>query len=234
MMRVVNFKKPAPPSKIVVERVIRSSRKTISLEVHNGGKVFVRAPWNATDKRINEFIKSQADWLKEKQKELEYKIKEPLKFKNNETVFYRGKEYKIKIGLTARKIRLHKGNIIMPDLDSAKLKEMLIGWYKEKCVEIIDDRTRKLAGKLHKRLYKIKITSAKKRWGSCTPKGHINFAWRLIMAPDPVINYVITHEVMHLFELNHSKRFWKLVAKHCPNYKIYENWLDENGWQLDI
>ena len=65
----------------------------------------------------------------------------------------------------------------------------------------------------------IKITGAKTRWGSCSSKNSINFSWRLVMADDEIIDYVIVHELAHIKELNHSPRFWAVVEGTLPDYK---------------
>ena len=83
----------------------------------------------------------------------------------------------------------------------------------------------------------IKITSAKTRWGSCSSKKTLNFTFRLIMAPTETIDYVIIHELAHLKEMNHSKKFRNLVEKFAEkielkNYRIHRKWLKENGNKL--
>ncbi|WP_187648529.1 M48 metallopeptidase family protein [Nitrosophilus labii] len=70
-----------------------------------------------------------------------------------------------------------------------------------------------------------------RRWGSCSSKKNLNFSYRLIMAPKDVIDYVIIHELSHLTYMNHSKYFWTLVSKRCPNYIEYEKWLKDNSFK---
>jgi len=65
----------------------------------------------------------------------------------------------------------------------------------------------------------VKINGAKSRWGSCSSKGNLNFSWRLMLAGEDVIDYVVVHELAHLREMNHSPRFWAIVAEVLPNYK---------------
>lgn len=78
----------------------------------------------------------------------------------------------------------------------------------------------------------ITIRDQHTRWGSCSSKGTISLNWRLIMAPLEVMDYVISHELCHLLENNHSKRFWRLVQTYCPNYLMHKEWLKENGNRL--
>lgn len=87
---------------------------------------------------------------------------------------------------------------------------------------------------LNRRYFKKEIRSInlkynQSNWGSCSSKGNVNLSTRLLFAPDEVINYVIIHELAHLIELNHSSRFWKLVAEAMPDYKEKEIWLKEYG-----
>ncbi|MEN9657257.1 MAG: hypothetical protein RL571_722 [Pseudomonadota bacterium] len=73
------------------------------------------------------------------------------------------------------------------------------------------------------------LSSAKSRWGSCTALGDIRLNWRLMQAPPQVIDYVVIHELAHLAELNHSSRFWDIVAAACPDWKTKRLWLKQNG-----
>lgn len=79
---------------------------------------------------------------------------------------------------------------------------------------------------------KITIRDTTSRWGSCSSKGHLNFSWRLILAPPLVLDYLAAHEVAHLKEMNHSHRFWALTHKLCPRTEEAELWLKKHGASL--
>ncbi|HOO74246.1 MAG TPA: M48 family metallopeptidase [Tepiditoga sp.] len=79
---------------------------------------------------------------------------------------------------------------------------------------------------------KIRIKDQKSRWGSCSSLGNLNFNYKIIQAPDEIIDYVIIHELCHLIEMNHSERFWKNVAKYDPKYITNEKWLKNNTLKL--
>lgn len=72
---------------------------------------------------------------------------------------------------------------------------------------------------------RVSVRNQKRRWGSCSPNGHICLNWRLVLMPDFVRDYVIIHELMHLRRLDHSPMFWKLVAVACPGYEVARAWL---------
>lgn len=79
---------------------------------------------------------------------------------------------------------------------------------------------------------KITVRRQVSRWGSCSAKGNLSFNCLLILCPDDVRDYVIIHELCHLKELNHSKRFWALVEQYCPNYRDCKNHLKTDGSEL--
>jgi predicted metal-dependent hydrolase len=79
---------------------------------------------------------------------------------------------------------------------------------------------------------KISVKELKSKWGSCSSTKNLTFNWRIIFAPMHVFNYLLVHELCHLKEMNHSKKFWKLVCDILPNYKKSERWLKEHGHTL--
>ena len=84
------------------------------------------------------------------------------------------------------------------------------------------------AAKMKVSFGKIRLSSAKRRWGSCTARGDLNFHWRLVLAPPEILDYVVVHELTHLVERNHSPRFWAKVESQFPAYKTAKKWLKEN------
>lgn len=81
---------------------------------------------------------------------------------------------------------------------------------------------------------KFRLSGAKKRWGSCSGKKTISISWRLIFAPENIMNYVIIHELSHIKYMNHSKNFWEFVEKYDPMYKNHRKWLNENDYLLNV
>jgi predicted metal-dependent hydrolase len=98
---------------------------------------------------------------------------------------------------------------------------------------------RELAGRAHrhatrigKKVTRITVRDTKSRWGSCSAVGSLSFSWRLIMAPEPVLDYVVAHEVAHLVEMNHSPRFWKLVHVLVADPAAQRAWLKRHRAEL--
>jgi predicted metal-dependent hydrolase len=88
------------------------------------------------------------------------------------------------------------------------------------------------ADRLGVRVRRISIRDQSSRWGSCTSAGSLSFSWRLILAPPFVLDYLAAHEVAHLVEMNHSSRFWRVVARICPSVERAKKWLDTYGNDL--
>ena len=93
-------------------------------------------------------------------------------------------------------------------------------------------RARALAAPIGKSVTRIGVRDPKSRWGSCSASGALSFSWRLIFAPETVIDYVVAHEVAHLVEMNHSPRFWRLVATLVPDSKAPRTWLKRHRSEL--
>ena len=88
------------------------------------------------------------------------------------------------------------------------------------------------AGRWASRSRRLSIRDQSSRWGSCTSAGSLSFSWRLILAPPYVLDYLAAHEVAHLVEMNHSARFWRVVAKICNHVERAKTWLDTHGNDL--
>ena len=101
--------------------------------------------------------------------------------------------------------------------------------YKKQAREYIPNRVKEIAEKYGYNYNKIRITSAKTRWGSCTSQKNLNFTFRLILTPPEIIDYVICHELSHLKHMNHSRHFWNEVLIMDKNYKQHDKWLKENA-----
>ena len=157
--------------------IIRSKRRTVSLQVKLDGRIVVRAPLHTSEKAINDFVIKHADWIKKKQ-DLVKAVQDTEDFDENE--------------VKALKARLKE--IIAPILEH----------YSEKMGVSYD---------------KFSINSAKSRFGSCSSKKTLNFSYRLMLYPYEAIEYVCVHELAHLREMNHSKRFWAIVEAYLPDYK---------------
>lgn len=105
-------------------------------------------------------------------------------------------------------------------------------WVRGRALEEIKPRAERMGLEVGRSPARISMRDTRSRWGSCSRAGNLNFSWRLVMAPESVLNYVVAHEVAHLRELNHSARFWALVDTLCPDVTVARGWLRKHGAEL--
>jgi len=127
-------------------------------------------------------------------------------------------------------IKKKKDQILKNSWPAKKCEELS----QEKALEKITERVNFYSRITGWKFKSVSITKAESRWGSCGPNNSINFSRRLIMAPIDVIDYVVVHELAHIAEKNHSKKFWDKVEAILPDYKEKRKWLKEKGHNLKI
>ncbi len=114
-----------------------------------------------------------------------------------------------------------------PPLDAATRRR-----YIAAARDIFTKKTAYYAAIMHVTYGRISIREQKTRWGSCSSKGNLNFNWRLIFAPEEVLDYIVVHELAHRREMNHSRAFYAIIEEVLPDYKKCRQWLKENGQKL--
>jgi predicted metal-dependent hydrolase len=107
-------------------------------------------------------------------------------------------------------------------------------WYRRAARAEIGPRAERAAAAVGARVTGLSIRAQRTRWGSCSATGALSFNWRLLLAPEAVLDYVIWHEACHLRVHDHSKRFWALVERHCPDWRDHARWLRHHGSELVI
>ena len=221
-------------SEIKIDKLVRSKRRTIAIIVTRDAQLIVRAPFGIKDKIIDDFINRKSKWINKKLEEARLKCRNviPKRFKNGESFLYLGKSYPLKV-VEHDKIAL-TDFLEFPDKFLAHAGIYLKEWYKIQLLQTITERVCVYSEKTGLKHRSIKITSAKKRFGSCSHNGSLNFSWRLMMTPLNIIDYVVVHELVHLEAKNHSKKFWIKVKVILPDYKQSEKWLKVNSQLLVI
>src|SRR5215211_112609 len=131
------------------------------------------------------------------------------------------------------RMRVHQrgDRLLVPAQDAIPALER---WYRRAARAEIAPRAERAADALGARLTGLTIRAQRTRWGSCSPMGALSFNWRLLLAPEPVLDYVVWHEACHLKVADHSHRFWALVERHCPDWREHARWLRRNGSALAL
>ena len=217
-------------------------RRTVQIAVQGPGKVMVTAPAGRSDQELLDVVSKKGRWITQKLFMMKSMRLEPVfrEMVSGETFPYLGRGYRLDLQMDedAKKpsISLKAGQIKMhsKSMDQEYLRSHLIAWYRSKAEELISDRVQYYSGKMGVIPKTVNIKDQKKRWGSCTTTGSLYFNWRSIMAPAPVIDYIVVHELCHLLELKHSTRFWSLLRAVMPEFEARKQWLKENGVKLDV
>ncbi len=147
-------------------------------------------------------------------------------------VLFRGKEYPVRVvadGNPRSKVRLEGGEalVLVPRAAPREVRKALDAWYKAEATVVIKQSVWRMSRRLGLTYNSIMIRNQRTRWGSCSSLGNLSFNFKLASAPQEVIDYVVLHELMHLKEPNHSKRFWSLVEAQCPEYRRHRLWLKQ-------
>jgi len=116
---------------------------------------------------------------------------------------------------------------LQPILSGQELKDLA-----NKAAAVLPEKVQRIAQSMDVTCGRITIRSQRTRWGSCSPKGDLNFNCLLMLCPEEVQDYVVIHELCHRKEMNHSSRFWAEVENYCPDYRIHRKWLKDNGGML--
>ncbi len=217
-----------------ISKIYRSKRKTISLQITENSELVIRAPFFVSEKRILEILKKKSNWIETKKKSIKENQQNILTFdfKENQKIPFLGNFYCLKITLE-KEIRLVDNYILFPEkLIKRNPKEHLKNFYKKELKKIISEKLLLFSKKVGVDYKSFRITSAKKRLGSCSSKNSLNFSWKIAFLPEEVINYIIIHELCHIKIKNHSKKFYQEVQKHCPDYLERKKWINENCYKF--
>ncbi|TVR19998.1 MAG: M48 family peptidase, partial [Anaerolineaceae bacterium] len=204
-------------------------RKTLGISVHPDLRVTVVAPQDTPLEAIEAKVRQRADWILRQQREFELYLPHipPRQYVSGETHRYLGKQYRLKVveDTSAEWVKLARGYIIVRTTDKADtghIKTLLDGWYRQQARRIFHERLRDLLprfGRYDLPDFELRIKALQARWGSCTASGIITLNLKLLQVAKPYIDYVIVHELCHLLEHNHSKRFYALLDRILPDWR---------------
>lgn len=220
---------------ITIEKTDR--RKTVSIFIERDGSVRVLAPAIATEEKIENAVRAKdyqifrklAKW-----KELN-QGKVNREFVNGQSFLYLGRNYRLTIVENQQvPLKISGGNFHLDKKHLSKADKVFKEFYKEKAEQKITERLKLIEEKFQLKPTSVKVLELRNRWASWTPKNDLNFHWKCAMAPVPVLDYIITHEMVHLKYPNHSAEFWNELDKKMPNYREHENWLKHNGVKMSL
>ncbi|MBV9802815.1 MAG: M48 family metallopeptidase [Solirubrobacterales bacterium] len=210
-----------------VRRSDRARRVRVTVDAVRGIEVVL--PRRAPEREAAAAIRELRPWIERRVAELAGA--RAAVAARGDTVPYLGQSLTVVSDASRRTRVARRGDTLLVPAGAERLPA-LERWYRRAArAEIAPrlDRACALAGTSYSRLT---IRGQRTRWASCSRSGAMSFNWRLLLAPEAVLEYVIWHEVCHLEVMDHSRRFWRLVATHSPNYREHVRWLRVNGATL--
>lgn len=219
----------------------RSGRaKYVRLEVRPEMGLIVIIPRFYQPERIPDLLREKLRWVSANLKKYEHtkRLTNDRVLQCGDTVPYLGREMEVVTqpsngdsdSVTVEQNRL----VVSLKAESNRLDQALERWYREQVAQLLPEKVERLSVNMGLTCGRLSIRGQKTCWGSCSGKGNISLNWKLIMAPEAVIDYVIIHELAHLKELNHSRMFWQLVSKYCPEWREHKQWLKDHAAELRL
>lgn len=221
---------------VIVKRSPR--RRTLEINVRNG-RVQLMLPSFVSDSDGMDFLRRKHDWIHRALRRQRVRAEEIVEktYQPGELFAFLGKQYALHLGTSRRKQVMLEGDdlhVLLPTLDSDKVREAIRQWYREQARMILTTKTEARVEQLGTRHTGIRLRQTKTKWGHCTATGIIQYNWLIVAAPEPVVDYLVAHEVSHLRHLNHSPAFWRVVESLQPDYRVQRSWLRKYGHTLTV
>lgn len=230
----ININKKKEFVKIVHSKKARHLRISINSEK----KVSLVIPRHASEEEGVRFLKSKIDWIEKSLQKMkpQKKQKWQYKFEDDSIIYFFGDLHRLRFDnkITYPRLQHHSERseessqkiLQLPrsfrmTIETSPKKKIFENFLSNKLREHIYAFAYKFCKTNGFKFRDLKIKNMISRWGSCSRQGNLNFSIRLVHYPKEVINYVVIHELCHIREMNHSRKFWALVARFCPNYKFY-------------
>jgi predicted metal-dependent hydrolase len=220
---------PADQASLLSYEVRRSNRaRRVRVTVDRAGTVEVVLPQRMPSRAAEEAVRELRPWIDRRLAEVGRQRAAVLT--RGDTLPYLGQTLAVRAEPGRSRVTLRGETLLVPD--GPQRDEAIERWYRRMARDEIRsrlDRACAIAGLNYTRLT---IRDQRTRWGSCSRGGAMSFNWRLLLAPEAVLDYVIWHEVCHLAFMDHSPRFWGLVARYCPEHREHAAWLKRNAGTL--
>jgi predicted metal-dependent hydrolase len=214
-------------------------KRSYSLRLDFEGNLIIKTNYSYGERDVQKIVEKHKDWIEKRVKEFENAVSySRLNLADGEAISVLGETYFIKIiesKLKRPKISIKENHLMIErnvDALNEEIKSALQKYFISISKDLFIEKVYFYAGKYGFEYNKIAVKTVRSKWGSCSSKKNLNFDWKLIFCPANIMDYVIIHEICHLKEMNHSSRFWDLVAKECPDYKVKRKWLKTEGEKI--
>jgi predicted metal-dependent hydrolase len=217
--------------------VERSARRTLGLYVERDGSVLVRAPQSVSEARIAAAVKAKLKWIYRAQARVTAlnPQQEGKEFVSGETVYFLGQPHRLDFSPDAAPGVQRLGDVfVMHNDDKSRAEELLMGFYRAEGLTRLPLIVRQRASTMGLQPGLVRVQELGHRWGSCTPKGNLNFHWKSLAVPVEVLHYLVVHELAHIVHRDHSAQFWRVVEAELPGWREHASWLAAHGAQMTL
>ena len=215
----------------------RKNSHRIYFKITPDALLILTVPERVKEYEIRSIIQDKENWILNKIKEINSHPENLSVLLKNGYLFYHGEKLPIQILEEENRLRSFfkkKSDQFVLKIPSGlnffTIKSEVIKGLKRLAKTELKIILDEISTEMRVKYNRLSIKDTKTRWGSCSSLRNINLSWRLIMAPEHICRYVVLHELCHIIEPNHSKKYWKVVRKYLPEYKEYEKWLKKNSW----
>jgi predicted metal-dependent hydrolase len=216
-------------------RVRQSERARRARIVIDGGGVEVVVPRGFALRNVEPFVEEKRPWIERTLRRLRESDAEqpPARIEDGGEVPYLGE--RLALHLRDGRARVtRRGDVLHVSAPDGRARDALESWYRRRAREEVVRRLDAAVARAGTRYASLQIRGQRTRWASCSSGGAMSFNWRLLLAPAPILDYVVEHEVVHLEIQDHSERFWRLVGERCPDWREQEGWLRAHGHALRL
>ena len=242
-------KHPARPGARGLAYTIRRSERARRARILvDGDGVEVVVPRRFPLRDVEPFVEEKRAWIERTLKRLQETEAElpAARLEDGGLVPYLGESLRLSVRVEAGRQREHvarRGEVLRVALPAdaerllpadGALREALERWYRKRARAEVTPRLDAACARAGTSYTRLQIRGQRTRWASCSSNGAMSFNWRLLLAPAEILDYVVEHEVAHLERLDHSPRFWRLLASRCPDWRRHEAWLRRHGHALKL
>jgi len=215
-------------------------RRTLGITIDRDGTLIVTAPHDIALPQIEAAVKSKLLWIHIKlaERNLFFQPQRQITFTSGEVFYYLGRSYLLRLipvdlwDDPNSLFRFDLNCFILRSDETHHGNKHLSNWYVNNGKPWLLDRTKCWIDRIGVAPQEIEVRDLGYRWGSCNPSGRVNFHWRSLSLPPTIIDYIIVHELVHLYEPLHSPNFWQRVKRAMPDFAFRKQWLVLNGGRL--
>ncbi|MBL8018818.1 MAG: M48 family metallopeptidase [Leptospirales bacterium] len=212
------------------ELVRKKGRRRISIIVYPDNRMEIRAPMRMPEYSIQSFLRQSTSWIQKRLKKNASRPRiEPLLYSEGESIPFLGQELRLTFKKGLRRPTQSDGSLALPESRKGGAYETVEKWYRKEAITIFQTAIERYAPLIGKKPTRFTVRRMRSRWGSCSSKGSLSLNWKILASPQSVVDYLVVHELAHLIEQNHSKRFWAVVERAMPDFRAARKWLKTHG-----